>query len=144
MKRFRGDRAERIDVMPDEIWHPTELYEVAPEIIRALDGCQVWGQSVQFDVWKLRHWLDVYEVDYPPRMAVPCFNIETLAAEHLPFLRRFSLTSLAKALGIDTKGAHTARVDANLARLIYEALHRSTPLNRWLIELNYSKNNPDA
>ncbi len=35
MGRFRGDRAERIDVNPDEIWYPIELYEKVHEVIRS-------------------------------------------------------------------------------------------------------------
>jgi phage major head subunit gpT-like protein len=35
MVGFRGDQAERISVMPDEIWHPPDLYEEAFEIIAA-------------------------------------------------------------------------------------------------------------
>jgi hypothetical protein len=33
MKRFRGDRAERIEVTPNELWYPPELYEKAHEIV---------------------------------------------------------------------------------------------------------------
>jgi len=32
MRGYRGDRAERIHVMPNEIWHPPDLFEVAQEI----------------------------------------------------------------------------------------------------------------
>ena len=35
MVGFRGDQADRIDVIPDEIWYPPDLYEVAWEIINA-------------------------------------------------------------------------------------------------------------
>lgn len=35
MVGFRGDQAEKIDVMPDELWYPTELYEQAYEILQA-------------------------------------------------------------------------------------------------------------
>lgn len=35
MKGFRGDQAERIDVTPDELWYPVDLYEQAYEIINA-------------------------------------------------------------------------------------------------------------
>lgn len=35
MVDFRGDRAERISVMPDELWYPPNLYEQAYEIIKA-------------------------------------------------------------------------------------------------------------
>ena len=33
MKGFRGDQAEKIDVTPDELWYPTDLYEQAYEIM---------------------------------------------------------------------------------------------------------------
>lgn len=32
MVKFRGDQAEHISVMPDELWFPPDLYEVAEEI----------------------------------------------------------------------------------------------------------------
>ena len=35
MKGFRGDQAEKIDVTPDELWYPTDLYEQAYEIMQA-------------------------------------------------------------------------------------------------------------
>lgn len=35
MVGFRGDQAERISVMPDELWYPPDLYEQAFEIINA-------------------------------------------------------------------------------------------------------------
>jgi phage major head subunit gpT-like protein len=35
MVGFRGDQAERIDVTPDELWYPPDLYENAYEIISA-------------------------------------------------------------------------------------------------------------
>lgn len=35
MVDFRGDRAERITVVPDELWYPPNLYEQAYEIISA-------------------------------------------------------------------------------------------------------------
>lgn len=35
MVDFRGDRAERIAVMPDELWYPPNLYEKAYEIMAA-------------------------------------------------------------------------------------------------------------
>jgi hypothetical protein len=35
MVGFRGDQAERIDVIPDELWYPPDLYENAYEIISA-------------------------------------------------------------------------------------------------------------
>lgn len=36
MRDFRGDRAERINVMPDEIWIPTNLYATAYEIVASM------------------------------------------------------------------------------------------------------------
>lgn len=41
MVGFRGDQADRIDVMPDELWYPPDLYDKASEIITSsgkLDG----------------------------------------------------------------------------------------------------------
>lgn len=35
MRGFRGDQAEKLDVTPDELWYPTDLYEQAYEIINA-------------------------------------------------------------------------------------------------------------
>jgi len=35
MVGFRGDVAEKIDVMPDELWYPPDLYEQAYEIMQA-------------------------------------------------------------------------------------------------------------
>ena len=35
MRGFRGDQAEKLDVTPDELWYPTDLYEQAYEIISA-------------------------------------------------------------------------------------------------------------
>ena len=35
MKGFRGDQAEKIDVTPDELWYPVDLYEQAYEIMKA-------------------------------------------------------------------------------------------------------------
>lgn len=35
MKGYRGDQAERIDVTPDELWYPVDLYEQAYEIMQA-------------------------------------------------------------------------------------------------------------
>lgn len=36
MVQFRGDQAERISIMPNEIWGPPDLYEVAFEIISSM------------------------------------------------------------------------------------------------------------
>ena len=35
MRGFRGDQAEKLDVVPDELRYPTDLYEVAYEIMQA-------------------------------------------------------------------------------------------------------------
>lgn len=35
MRKFRGDRGERISVMPDTLLYPIDLYDVAEEIIRS-------------------------------------------------------------------------------------------------------------
>ena len=58
----------------------------------------------------------------------------------MPYLKHFSLTAIAEALGLDTEGAHTAAVDANLARLVYHKLHRANRLDRWVLQGQYLKN----
>ena len=35
MRGFRGDIAEKLDVVPTELWYPTDLFEVAYEIMQA-------------------------------------------------------------------------------------------------------------
>ena len=35
MRGYRGDQAEKLDVTPDELWYPTDLYEDAFEIMKA-------------------------------------------------------------------------------------------------------------
>lgn len=111
------------------------LGDLAPRIIEALDGAQVWGHSIWFDVQRLRDQLRKAGVDVPRRLAVPCFGVEALAAEHMPWLTSFRLTNLATALGFSTERAHTARFDANLARLVYHQLHRAHRLDRWVLKV---------
>ena len=36
MRNFRGDQAERINVEPDELWIPPDLYEEAFEIVNSM------------------------------------------------------------------------------------------------------------
>jgi len=125
----------------DSRWNLTlELDQHAEALFHHLQGCQVWGHTTQFDVWKLRRWLKLYGIELPYRFGVPCFNVESLAAEHLPFAKSFSLTSICEALGIDTTGAHTARADANMARLIHSRLIRAGKLDRWVFAHNQFKN----
>lgn len=109
------------------------LAQLAPKIIDALDGCQVWGHSIWFDVQRLRDHLKWNGIEVPRKLAVPCFGVEALAAEHMPYLTSFRLTSIAEALGVNTKGAHTARADANMARMIYHQLRQAGRLDRWMI-----------
>lgn len=123
-----------------EAWRiaPT-LDEVAPDIIKALDGAQVWGHTTWFDINKLRYWFGIYKIDFPPRLGVPCFCIETLAAEHLSFLEHFSLTAIAEALGIDTSHAHTALPDARMVFDIRAILIQANREDRQLYESNYNR-----
>lgn len=58
MRGFRGDRAERIHVMPDELWHPPELYEIADEINRSTGkvNTAVNNTNVHEGVYSLHDW----------------------------------------------------------------------------------------
>jgi DNA polymerase III epsilon subunit-like protein len=131
------------DGIVDPRWRDApELHEIADPIIEALSGCQVWGHTIQFDIWKLRHWFRLYGVDFPPNLDVPCFNVETLAAEHLPFLEHFSLTAIADALGVPSGRAHTAHGDAVMAWQVHSHLCRAEKLDRWLFQTNHLKRQP--
>jgi hypothetical protein len=58
MRGFRGDRAERIHVNPDELWHPPDLYEIASEISTSagkLDSANN-NDNVHKGVYTLHDW----------------------------------------------------------------------------------------
>ena len=58
MVDFRGDQAERITVMPDELWIPPNLYETAHEIVTSLGKLDVAtnNTNVHKDQYKVIEW----------------------------------------------------------------------------------------
>jgi hypothetical protein len=58
MRGFRGDRAERIHVMPDELWHPPNLYEIAEEISRSQGKLDTANNNINVHegAYKLHDW----------------------------------------------------------------------------------------
>lgn len=58
MVGFRGDQAERISIMPDEIWIPNALYEQAHEIVTSLGKLDVAtnNTNVHKDQYKIVEW----------------------------------------------------------------------------------------
>ena len=58
MRGFRGDRAERIHVMPNELWHPPDLYEIADEINRSQGKLNTGNNNtnVHEGVYTLHDW----------------------------------------------------------------------------------------
>lgn len=114
-----------------------ELHHHAPAILKALTGTQVWGHTTWFDTERLRWWLTRYGIELPPRFATPAFDVATLAAEHMPYLRSMSLTSIAQALGISTDQAHTAAGDARMVFEIHRRLAGCSREDRGLFRHNY-------
>jgi len=58
MKRFRGDVAERLDYVADEIWHPPELYEQGFEIVSFMGKVDTANnnRNVHNGVYTLYNW----------------------------------------------------------------------------------------
>ena len=58
MRGFRGDQAERIDVQPDEIWIPPDLFEEAFEIINSLGKVDTANnnRNVHQGVYTVKEW----------------------------------------------------------------------------------------
>lgn len=58
MKGFRGDVGQRISVMPNEIWHPVELYETAWEIVNSMGKLETANNNAnrQKGAWSLHEW----------------------------------------------------------------------------------------
>jgi hypothetical protein len=63
MVGFRGDQAERITVMPDELWYPQNLYEEAWEIVNSAGKLDVANNNanVHQGQYRLHEWM--YLVD---------------------------------------------------------------------------------
>ena len=58
MVGFRGDQAERISVMPDTLWIPPDLYDVAYEITESMGkpGVALNDRNVHFGKYKVYEW----------------------------------------------------------------------------------------
>ncbi|KKK52074.1 hypothetical protein LCGC14_3108600, partial [marine sediment metagenome] len=58
MRNFRGDQAERIDVQPDEIWIPPDLFEEAFEIVNSLGKVDTANnnRNVHQGVYTVKEW----------------------------------------------------------------------------------------
>ena len=58
MRNFRGDQAERISVVPDELWFPPDLYEEAFEIANSMGkvDTSLNNRNVHQGVYTLKEW----------------------------------------------------------------------------------------
>ncbi len=58
MRGFRGDQAERINVTPNELFHPVELYETAFEIVSSMGKVDTANnnRNVHEGVYTLKEW----------------------------------------------------------------------------------------
>lgn len=58
MRGFRGDRAERISVIPDELWFPPDLFEIAMEINQSAGKLDTANNNINVHegVYTLHDW----------------------------------------------------------------------------------------
>jgi len=58
MRGYRGDRGQRINVMPDEIWIPPDLYETAYEIVSSLGKVETSNNNanVHYGQYNIHEW----------------------------------------------------------------------------------------
>lgn len=65
MKQFRGDQGERISVMPNELWYPTDLYEEAHEIVKSIGESDDANNAVNVhrDAFSLFEWEYMSDAD---------------------------------------------------------------------------------
>lgn len=58
MRDFRGDQAERLNIMPDEMWIPPALYEVAYEIVSSMGKVDTANnnRNVHEGVYTVKEW----------------------------------------------------------------------------------------
>ena len=65
MKGFRGDQAERIEVNPDELWVPVDLYQTAHEIIESEKVPETANNAsnVHNGQYTIREWIYLSDVN---------------------------------------------------------------------------------
>lgn len=58
MRDFRGDQGERLNIMPDELWIPPPLYEVAFEIVSSMGKVDTANnnRNVHYGVYTIKEW----------------------------------------------------------------------------------------
>ncbi len=65
MRGFRGDQAEKIDVIPNELWIPVDLFEEAFEIVESLGKVDTAenNRNVHKGVYTIKEWLYMTDVN---------------------------------------------------------------------------------
>ena len=114
--------------------------EIANTVHEWLTDCVIVGQNPQFDLKHIKHALTMAGVE---KIKIGYHAIDTcgLIWEHLcPLgLESLSLTAALDFLGWGTEGAHTALVDTQNCRKLYELLLRAEPGERDLWRSDFKR-----
>lgn len=87
MVNFRGDRGERISIVPDELWYPPDLYEVADEILKSQGKVDTANNNV--NVHKGQY--DGYEWNYLTSTKNWFMMDSTMKKDNLKWIDRVAL-----------------------------------------------------
>ncbi len=114
-----------------ETAHP--FSEIAEEVLGELAGV-ILGYNVGFDLGFLRSELERCGRQMPD---LPTVDVLEMARAHLPGLRSYRLSAVAKEIGLDIRGAHWAEQDVLLTAgvffwIVNEVLGRE--VGKWLEE----------
>lgn len=128
-------RALEINGYNEEEWQDAPLArDVAGRVADLISEGLLVGHNVSFDFEYLEEFLHVHGEKF--RASYRKIDTMTLAHEHLPFLRSYSLSTLRDFFGLSQEGAHRAEKDLDDMRSIYRRLCRASLFSRlyWRIK----------
>lgn len=128
-------RALEINGYNEEEWQDAPLArDVAGRVADLISEGLLVGHNVSFDFEYLEEFLHVHGQKF--RASYRKIDTMTLAHEHLPFLRSYSLSTLRDFFGLSQEGAHRAEKDLDDMRSIYRRLCRASLFSRlyWRIK----------
>ena len=128
-------RALEINGYNEEEWQDApRARDVAVRVADLISEGLLVGHNVSFDFEYLEEFLHVHGQKF--RASYRKIDTMTLAHEHLPFLRSYSLSTLRDFFGLSQEGAHRAEKDLDDMRSIYRRLCRASLASRlyWRIK----------
>jgi DNA polymerase III epsilon subunit-like protein len=112
----------------EEAWASgIDIKEAAEMIDQRINGGLFIGYNPSFDMSFIRKALKDHGYETP---RVRMIDVMTLAHEHLIGIKRLSLYSVRKYLGMSTENSHTALQDTRDTRAVYNLLHRCSSWKR--------------